>query len=510
MFHVPLYVEGLRSRPLLVLWLAMLAQAALWILVPLLFYSAPPGDLPQVLAIGHEFPRSAAIGPPLAYWVAEVAYRAAGLFGVYVLSQICVICAYWCVFALGRAIVGATAAAMAVLLMAGIVAFTVPTPDFNPAILAAALWAAVLLNYWHAVMEQQRASWYALGVAAALLLLTSELALILIALLALFTATTATGRAALGSREGRIVTALLGLVLLLHLFWLADAGEGLALTLGRLRGAAAAAENTVEWLRLLAVVLLAHAGLAVIVLVAKGWPRSEAVAPTVVAHGPLDPLAVSYVKLFALVPALLATIFAVLAGYRLPIAAEAPLLLLSGLAVVVAAGERIELHHQGMLGLVWAGLLAVPAILVPIAILVLPWTGTVDLNVARPAAAMGRFFAETYERRTGHRLAIVSGDASTAALIALTAPGRPSVYFDADPARSPSITGEAIRQRGAVVVWPAAETTPEPPLAVRTHFPDLVAEVPQTFERPVRGRLPPLRIGWGMVRPASAPAALRR
>jgi len=35
-----------------------------------------------------------------------------------------------------------------------------------------------------------------------------------------------------------------------------------------------------------------------------------------------------------------------------------------------------------------------------------------------------------------------------------------------------------------------------------------VTEVPQTFTRPVRGRLPPLRVGWGMVRPARDAAML--
>ena len=89
MFYVPLYFEALRSRPVLVFWLATLAQAALWIVVPLLFYAAPPGDLAQLLAIGHEFPLDGDFGPPLAYWLAEIAFRAGGLFGVYALSQIC-------------------------------------------------------------------------------------------------------------------------------------------------------------------------------------------------------------------------------------------------------------------------------------------------------------------------------------------------------------------------------------------------------------------------------------
>ena len=196
-----------------------------------------------------------------------------------------------------------------------------------------------------------------------------------------------------------------------------------------------------------------------------------------------------------------------LLGQRLPIGGAAPLLVLSGLAVVVAAGEAIALHHQRTLGFAWAGLLVVPAILVPAAIVLLPWTIGTDLAIAQPAAAMGRFFADSFERRTGHPLAIVSGDTRIAALVALAAPSRPEVYFAADPERSPWVTAQDIREKGAVVVWPAAPTTPEPPPAIKARFPDLIAEVPQTFARPVRGRLPPLRIGWGMIRPASAPAA---
>src|SRR5579872_1574521 len=146
MFYVPLYFEAIRSRPVLVFWLATLAQAVLWLLVPMLFYTAPPAELAQVLAIGHEFQFDSDVGPPLAYWLAEIAFRVGGLFGVYLLSQTCVIVTYWCVFALGRAIVGATHAAIAVLLMVGVSVFTVPTPDFGPPILTMALWAAALLH----------------------------------------------------------------------------------------------------------------------------------------------------------------------------------------------------------------------------------------------------------------------------------------------------------------------------------------------------------------------------
>lgn len=507
MFYVPLYIEALRSRPSLLFWAATLAQAAIWLAVPMAFYWAPPGDLPQLLAVGHEFQLRGDVGPPLAYWLAEVAFRLAGLFGVYALSQACVVVTYWCVFALASAIIGPAHAAMAVLLMIGVSLFTVPSPDFGPPILAMALWAVMLLHYWRAVAERQRRSWYVLGAAAALLLLTSQAALILLGMLALFTAATARGRAELDAVEPWIVAAVLAAFLFVHLLWLENLGDGLGPMLERLRDAEFASRNTSAWLRLLSALVLAHAGLAILVVLASGWPQAAANPAPAIVRRPVDPAATGFVKVFALVPALLATVAAVLLDAAAPIGGAAPLVVLSGLAVVFAAGDSIALYHQRVLGYAWAGLLIVPALFVPVVIVLLPWATASELRIAEPAKAMGRFFADSFARRTGHPLAIVTGDARTAALIALAAPSRPSVYFDAEPARSPWVTPDDIRAKGAVVVWLAADTTPTPPPAIRARFPDLVPEVPQTFTRPVQGRLPVLRIGWGVIRPGSVASA---
>jgi hypothetical protein len=507
MYYVPLYIEVLRSRPVLVFWLATLAQALIWLLVPLIFYAAPPGDLPQVLAIGHEFTFRGDIGPPFAYWLAEVAFRIAGLFGVYLLSQICVVTTYWCIFTLGSAILGQAQAAMAVLLMVGISLFTVPTPDFGPSVLAMALWAVVLLQYYRIMVRGERRAWYVLGGAAALLLLTSEAALILLGVLALFTAFSARGRAALTPVEPWHVAVGLAPFLFLHLFWLAAASDGLTPALQGLLNASAGVANTTAWLRLLGVLILAHAGVAVLVVLASGWPRLHVSRAPAIIRPPLDPFALKFVKVVVLVPALLATIIAVLLGRVSPIGGAAPLLVLSSIAVIIAAGNSIELSHQSILGYAWAGLLITPAIFIPVVMILLPWTIGADLKVGQPAAEMGRFFADSFQRRTGHPLTVVSGDVRTASLIALAAPSRPSVYFDANPERSPWVTPDDIRAKGAIVVWLTADTNPDPPADIKERFPDLVPEVPRAFDRPVQGRLPLLRVGWGMIRPASAAAS---
>src|SRR6201987_359790 len=249
MFFVPLYVQLLRSRPQLLFWFAALAQAFVWLVVPAVFYFAPPGDLAQLLAIGHEFRLASGVGPPLAYWLRGIPVCLARVFGVYLLSQICVVVTYWCVFTLGRALLGPLHATIAVLLMIGIALLTVPTPDFGPAILAMALWAVTLLHYWQALVQDNRRSWYVAGTAAALLFLTTDAAIILLGTLVAFTVLTERGRAALQSTEPWFVAVGLAFFLFLNLLWLEGIGDGFVPVLRALRRGGTGGGHTVPLVR---------------------------------------------------------------------------------------------------------------------------------------------------------------------------------------------------------------------------------------------------------------------
>jgi hypothetical protein len=504
MLYVSLIVEVLRTRPARVFWSVVLAQALLWTLVPALFYSAPPGDLASVIAIGHELQLGTSFGPPLAFWAAEAAYDAFGLFGVYLLAQACVVVAYWAIFKLASAIVGPRQAGLALLLMVGISALTVPTPEFGPSIAVMPVWALILLHYWRALVERRGEYWFALAIECGLLLLISAAGIILLGLLALFTLATRRGRAALAAMDPWIAAIVAIVIGFPYLVWLFQADDVSGLFLRRLQLPGAPAHNPLEWARLFGVVVVAHAGFALLVLLASGWPQPRRAPPAAIERVPLDSFAKAYVYFFALVPALVATILAALTGRAVPLGGLAPLVLLSGLAVIVAAGDRIGLYHQRTSAYAWFCLLIVPAAMTVAAIVVLPWTLAVDLRVAQPADAMGLFFAESFQRRTGTPLTIVAGETPTAALVALRAPSRPSVLFGT--ARSPWATPDDIRMKGAVVVWRATDARGTPPPAISERYPDLVPEV-RAFERPVEGRLPLLRIGWGLIRPQREPAA---
>ena len=501
MHYVSLLIEFLRGRPAVVFWTVAFTQAALWTFIPAIFFSAPPGDVPMLLAIGHEFVLGSYLGPPLAFWLGEIAFGLAGSLGLYALAQACIVIAYWAVFTLGRGIVGTRHAVLAVLLMVGIAAFSVPSPNFGPAILAAPLWALALLYYWRAVGEGRRGYWFLLALVLGLLILASYVGLILLAVVIAFTLATARGRSAALHPEPWIAILLLCIVVFPHALWLS--GERSLVMEGIEESVASAGRlSPGTWLCL--VLVLTHLGLALLVTLASGWPRHPRERAPEIDRNPVESFARNFVYVFALAPALVA-IAIVFGGGRLgPLDRIAPLVVLSGLAVIVAAGDKVLLYRERLVSSAWFGLLIAPPVLVALSIAVFPWTIGTDLRIAQPANVEGSFYSDIYQRRTGKPLPYVTGDPRIAPLVALAAPSRPHLYFAWAPQRSPWASPTDVLTQGGILVWPAADNTGTPPATLKAQFPDMVQEVPRSFPRAVHGRLPLIRLGWSMLRPLGA------
>ena len=292
MLYVTPIVEALRGRPRLVFWIAALTQAGLWALVPSLFYASPPGDLPLTLAIGHEWRLGSFYGPPLAYWLADAAFRLFGgsVVGVYILAQLCVVATYWAVFTLGRATVGLAHAALAVLLMAGITAFAQPSPAFGPTVLAMPFTALALLFYWRALAGSER-SWLAMGLMLGLLLLTSYFGWVLLAVMIGFAAASSDVRARLFSFYPYAGLAVALLLAAPHLHWLFASGVDL-LAAGYEMGLI---DAVIPWSRLIAKLAFEHAGLLVLVVVAGALFVDRKLAVPVIERPPLDHFARQFV-----------------------------------------------------------------------------------------------------------------------------------------------------------------------------------------------------------------------
>ena len=494
-----LVVELIRARPRLVVWIVVLLQAALWLFVPLIFYSSPPDDLATVLAYGREYQVGTDLGPPLAFWLADIAYRAAGnhLIGVYFLSQLCSVATLWFLYLLARAIVGGQQAVLAVLLTMTVSAFASSSLEFGPLVLARPLWALLLLDTWLLVGQNRRNVWFAWSIEAGLLLLTTSAAIGLLLLVVGFMVATERGRRTLMSFDPLFALLAIAVLALPYLIWLIRAG---VLGVPALPQVSELSARAVHWAWLLGGLLLAMIAILILVLLnLRLFTRSPAEAP-IIYRPPVDPLARNFVYCFAIAPALAGSLISGLFDLDRIVGGSGIALLMSGLAVIVATGDLVHLRRQRLLRSVWVVAIVAPALAAIAGTLFLPWTGGSEVATSLPARSIAQFFGDSFERRTNQRLRAVAGDPTIASLVALDR-GRPHLFLDATPARTPWLSPQKFAESGGVVVWRASDTAGTPPPELTRRFPGLAPEVPRAFEWLVNGRQPLLRIGWAIVRP---------
>ena len=499
-----LIVELVRARPRLIFWIVVLLQAAIWFALPVLLYQSPPGDMATVLAFGREYQVGSHLGPPLAFWAADIAFRLAGnhLFGIYLLSQICFVVTFWALFALCRSIAGGQQAILVIFLTATILAFSFPGVEFGPLILARPIWALILLHAWQVMGQGRRSAWFALSIEIGLLLLTTYAAIPMLAMLIVFAMSTQRGRRMVVSTDSLLAILVVTVLVLPFAIWLLRTNAILA---DKLPSIAQLSGRLTDWSGLLGALLFALTGIAVLLLFnSRRLNRRPEEAPAIY-RPPVDPFARQFVYTFALASPIVLSLIAAVYGRDQIVGGDGIALMMTGLAVIIAAGDLIYLRRQQVLRTVWLVIMALPALFILGLTLIQPWTGAGEMKTALPAGAIGKFFDENYTRRVGRPLRSVAGDPQISALIGFASVSRPHVLFDAAPEQTPWLTPARFNETGGVVVWRAADTAGTPPDDILKHFPGLVPEVPRAFDRMIKGRQAVLRVGWAIIRPEGVP-----
>jgi hypothetical protein len=419
------------------------------------------------------------------------------MFGVYLLAELCEIATLITLYHLARAVVGTQQAVLAVLLTMTVLVFASSALEFGPLVLARPLWALLLLHSWQLIGQRRGNVWFAWSIEAGLLLLTTPAAIGLLLLLVIFAVATAKGRAMLRALDPLFALLVVVVLALPYLIWLIRAGTFALPALPQIADLNARALNT-GWL--FAGLLVGAAAIPVLTYLNTTWFAGQSEDAPIIYRPPVEPLARNFVYFFALAPALGAVLISGLFGLDHVVGGAGVMLLMSGLAVIVAAGDLIAMRRQRVLRTVWAAAVAAPAAAIVVGTLFLPWTGSREIATSMPARAIADFFDESFARRTNQRLRAVAGETQLAGLIALHS-GRPHLFIDAAPQRTPWVTAARFGETGGVVVWRASDTAGTPPPEIVKRFPGLVPEVPRAFEWLVNGRQPLLRIGWAIVRP---------
>ncbi len=449
-------------------WRAVFIAAALyllaWTALPPLLQSSFALDVIESLSWGREWQWGTYKHPPLSPWVLHLSYRAFGDAGPYLLSQACIAATLWLVWLTGRRLMTPERAFLGTLLTMGVVFYTRPALEFNHNIAQMPLWAALAWAQLAALQDGRLRQWLALGLLAGLGLLTKYSIAILLACLGAYLLA-GPARRWLAKPGPWLALALALAVLAPHLWWLWQSGW-LPMSYASERSAAASAHPRLAALGFLATQALNHLPLLLVVGYAALRARTAAPAAPATPSAPGARLHTpwpGYLLTIALAPGLLVTLLGLLLGLRVRDMWGVPMWAFSGLLVAA------WLPARRLPGLRAPLLRALAVWLVLATLASLAWLGWGAQWRQRPSrtdwpqAALAAQAQASWAGLSTCPLRVVAGNYWLAGLVAVPAPGLPSVLISGDARYSPWVTRERLAAQGAL--WLREPGEPDVPPA---------------------------------------------
>jgi 4-amino-4-deoxy-L-arabinose transferase-like glycosyltransferase len=500
-------IATLDERPRTVLAAFLALHLVVWTALPALLYPNLPLDLIEALTYGREWQLGYDKLPPLPWWSIELLHRVIGLDAAYyALAQLAVIAAFAAVWATARPLVGAAGALVALLILDGLHYFNYTAAKFNHDVIQLPLWA---LAGWafHAGLRRGRLHhWALLGLAVGAALWAKYFVVMLAAPLALFLLLDRDARKALATPGPWIALALAFLVMAPHLLWLVR-NDFLPLAYASARAAPVRGPldhllRPVEF----AVGQLVFMLPALLIAAALFWPKSPAPARAGGAPAvPADAFDRRIVTLLAFGPAAAMVALCALSGRGTIAMWGYPLWLFLGLWLVLQAGAPAPARLT-RIATVWAGVFVVFALAFTVNYSLLPALDHRYRAVFFPGDRLADELARRFRTATGRPLAYVVGEMWDGGNVAHYAREQPRVLIDGDPRRAPWIDLGDLINKGAVVVWTGGDPGVMP-IGLRRIAGE--AQIQPPFTLPYRRGGGALTVGWAILRPQPAFAALR-
>jgi 4-amino-4-deoxy-L-arabinose transferase-like glycosyltransferase len=483
------------SRPDFRIWLGVLvvAQLVLWTLLPWsLSRSLPLDVVSDGLAWGHEWQWGYYKHPPLPSWTVEAFFDAFGDIGPFLLSQICIAGTYLFVFLLGREMMPVRWAAVGTLLLVGVYYFSIPTPEFNHNVAQMPAWAAACFCYFRAWKTGRKRWWLALGFVAGLgLLCKYATAALLLVMLVHFLAT----RRWKGfSFVGPWIAATVCLLTISeHVFWLFRNGFP---TLHYAAARAGSASGVGERF-LVPFKFIAAQAFDIAPAVALAWIGCLRPAKTEFrGNGNMQ-----FLLWMTLGPPLVAVLGALATGMGLRDMWGAPMWNLTGLLIVLSAGEGRQTAAPNRLAAGSAALFTLGLAGFALANVFVPQFENRPSRLQWPDREMARDFEAVWRTEFHRPLHIVASDAWLGGLVAMRANPRPSVWIDTDYRKAPWITPDAVARDGALVIWRVRSGQGIPRAFAGVKGMQILGQ--KSFVWPDTPKAPPLQVGYGIVSPTT-------
>jgi 4-amino-4-deoxy-L-arabinose transferase-like glycosyltransferase len=486
--------------PQTVLAIFVCAQIVIWTAVPrLLAISLPLDVVSDGLGWGHEWQWGYYKHPPLPSWEVEAFFDLFGDTGPFLLSQLAIGATYVFVFLIGKEMMPARQALAGTLLLTGTYYFSIPTPEFNHNVAQMPVWAAASFAYCKVLKTGRLRWWAALGLAAGIAILTKYASVVLLGAMLAHLLSTRKTAAAFAAGGPYLALAVLFAVISPHLVWLV---QNHFPTLGYAEARAGHSAGSLSRITAPFRFLLSQAVAVLPCLVIAAAIGLVRLAP--LRH--LPPLAnenFRFLVFLGVGPALIAALVSLATGYGMRDMWGMPMWNLTGLLIVCFMAERFEKASMTSLYACVAALFVLLPFAYALSTSIVPELKGKPSRTEWPDRALARDFSQAWSAATGRPVAIVAGDGWLAGLIAMRLSPRPSVFTDADMRHAPWITPGRLARDGALVVWRAHGTDAPPP---GLYLPGMNVMGVKLFAWPREPKTEPLRIGWGILSPASGQA----
>ena len=481
--------DSLLSRPGRAVAALCAAQALAWTLAPALTHAAPPLDVVEMLVWGRQGVVATFKHPNLPGLLLEAARSLS--FGAswpaYALAQGCVIATFAAVYLLGRDLLTPARALAGTALLTGVFYYSWPTPELNHNLMQMPLWAWSCLALWRAAASGRLLWWLLLGLFAGLSLWAKYSSGLLLAAAVVWMLWDPRARAHLARPGPWAALAAFAAATAPQAHFLIRT-DFLPLQYATARAGAAGGPGG-----FLLAQLADHAVFLAMALAAGLFGAGAVRLAAEEAH------ARRFLLVMGLLPVLLAVVMAGAGGLGLRDMWGMRMFNLSGLLLLALFPGRFDGRRLARIVSIAAALLAAIPAVYAASVLFRPALSDEPSRVVWPQREIASRLLGAYLREAGALPRIVAGPVWEAGLVALAAPGTPSVWIDADRRKSPWVTAPDIARHGALALWPT-RTGPTPELAALTAGLTQRQEVFRWSDSPSAR---PIRITWTAIPPAA-------
>jgi 4-amino-4-deoxy-L-arabinose transferase-like glycosyltransferase len=431
-------------------WLFALIHVLFWTVVPSLARHELDSDSMMHFAWGQEWMGSYRLHPPFLPWVVAGFLKTVGInnWSYNLLTQLNFLAAFYCIWRLAREYLPPASALAAVCLLEFLPYFSFLGMRLNHSSMLIPMWALTTLLAYFAIQRGHTRYWIALGLAAALAMLTKYYSAAMLPAIAFYLLIFPQGRASLKTPGPYLSLAVFCALLGWHLWYVFTHQVG---TVTHIGDYLAPTDLKIRWrsIRFLLAQLLYLCPLVAVFLfiryrTGRGGPDAADTGDQQLPGGEMR----SFIYWMFLFPLLGTTVVGFTAGIDISSRWGGPTLSLAGIVLLLQwpAGNHVMASRQMIrAAFIWA-------LVLPTTLLVTGLASTHHQMHRFPGKELGRVITQLWHEAYQTPLRIVGGGHDAPDSIAFHSPDHPSVLQHMSQQWSPWITSQEISEQGIAVI----------------------------------------------------------